>query len=323
MESDNGTRPKQSNPPEPSMDPRPHSLTRIVLLALCLLCSTAALAQEETPYPIWWSPELGLESLELVDRKLQEEFPQARQFHVVKHDLKFNDSDTLVDEDQPERGYVTTWEYENEQEHLIKNCRTLIELTNKGFNAEEFDDRHLFNGWSEYCYALHALKTARPAQRSFVHTFGFDDRAMDYLPAMVVESWDCRSLKELLEANRQYISWTKFDHGWVKDPMYYRLIVKNSTAVLMERAFLDSPNNIISEYLVEIIGRGDFDGDGLEDLVINRQLRDPRFGGRSSTFYLVTRQGEDEVLRVVDFCGPMPMDSCSARKAIIRSGQEP
>ena len=37
---------------------------------LLMLSMATALADEHAPYPIWWSPELGLESLEQIDERL-------------------------------------------------------------------------------------------------------------------------------------------------------------------------------------------------------------------------------------------------------------
>ncbi len=68
---------------------RPNTLMRIALLALCLLCGPAALAGEDAdPYPIWWSPELGLESLDKIEWQLYTEFPRGEQFHLVTYGRK-------------------------------------------------------------------------------------------------------------------------------------------------------------------------------------------------------------------------------------------
>ena len=185
---------------------------RAALLALMLLCPSAAFAGEDAPYPIWWSPELGLESLEDIGELLDESFPENRQF-----DINLNRWERLytvipgtMEEGRP-RYEKRTDGREFPAQH-IANCRNLIEWSDRRYEPTDFDVGPIFAHYSAYCYALNALNTAKPARMSYLHDFKFDDEAMDFIPTMIGEFWWCGRLDVFLEANREGVPWGKFPY---------------------------------------------------------------------------------------------------------------
>jgi hypothetical protein len=57
----------------------------VLTAALALGAYRPALGGESGDYPVWWSPELGLDSLDRIEEALRASFPWRRQFHVYKH----------------------------------------------------------------------------------------------------------------------------------------------------------------------------------------------------------------------------------------------
>ena len=312
-------------------------LITTVVVALCLGHSAPAWSAEAAPYPVWWSPELGLESLDLIDSKLQEDFPRGQQFHLMKDELKGTKTDTLLDQAHPEYGYIYDYERVNIEERWIEDCRSLFEWTGKGFDVDQ-DDRYWVHAHnmraihSPRCYALLALKQVKPANTSYVRDFVFDQDAMSYIPPMIGMGWSCRGLHEFLEANRHGVSWSDFLSEFFGDklPVYDRTVV-DETTFLVEEILGRSPSYsgwVDHEFRTEIYGRGDINGDGLDDLLIRWQERNLAGNGdlftRFTALYVATRYERDGVLRVVDFFGPLPKNSvgrCVARKYIVESGR--
>ncbi|MCH9019631.1 MAG: hypothetical protein IIA73_04625 [Proteobacteria bacterium] len=308
-----------------------------VVIALCLGLGAPAWAEEAAPYPVWWSPKLGLESLDLIDSELQEAFPRGQQFHLVKYDLKRVYIDELIDETRPELGYNWDIERVNVVEHWIEDCRSLIKWTDEGFHIDQdnpywihADTMHAIH--SARCYALMALKRAKPAEASFVRDFVFDEDAMNYIPPMIGMGWDCKNLYKFLRANRGGVSWSDFDYGYFDDQTpVYKLIVMDDTTLIVDRIVKSKYLNteyVYSTVRMIIYGRGDFDGDGLDDLLIRWEAWVPPSHGdpviSSSVVYVATRQTPDGVLRVVDLVGPSPTDAlvrCNARTSIVESGR--
>ena len=257
---------------------RPMPPTRAALLALTLLCAPAAQAGEDAPYPIWWLPELGLESLDLIDYELADEFPQGEQFHLVTYGLKRVYTDALIDEAHPEQGYNWNVERINVKEQWIHNCASLIAWTGKGFDVDHDSPYwvHAFNMLALHsgeCDALQALKQAKPATTSHVRNFVFDENALDYIPAMIGIGWDCMGLNEFLQANRDGVSWREFIPQYFNGhelPVYVISVIDQKTIVVdrITEASAWAPEIIDSSVRITIYGRGDFDGDDLDDLLI-------------------------------------------------------
>jgi hypothetical protein len=303
-----------------------------VVVAICVLMLTlgsgAASAEEVEAYPVWWSPSLGLKSLDWVNSLLVREFPRQRQFHVIKYEREVTKTDTLLDENAPELGYRYTSRRVNVEEHWIANCQDLIKWTDEGFDTD-FDHPywHFALGANTYysgrCYALSALKTAKPARTSYLRDFVFDNKAMTYLPAMIGMGWDCRGLNEFLEANRWSVPWSEFIYDYYdRDLPNYNIFLRSGDHVIFQRMLDEARGWIDYETHIVIYGRGDFNGDGLDDMLVRRtrvlveqdfERTQPGKDPASSILFLVTRREGDEVLRVVDLLGPPPMSGRRCR----------
>lgn len=312
---------------------RPRSLIRAALFALTLLCVPAAQAGEDAPYPVWWSPELGLESLDHIVGEIARDFPLGDQFHLVTIKMERVYKDILIDEAHPELGYNWDSKAIILSEHWISYCPSLIEWNDKGFDIDH-DSRYwrhalqMRNIYAARCYSLLALKQARPATTSHVRDFVLDQDAMSYIPSMVAMSWTCNEIYSSLENNRDGVSWKDYFFDFYKENYYRHVITvldENSIYVdLLYKSKMDYPESYTTTKKLTIYGRGDFNGDGMDDILLKwdeiHRLRigDPTI--RYSAMYLVTRYNRDDVLRVVDFYGPPPaggVKGCDAKKLII------
>ncbi len=316
----------------------PSSPIRAALLALTVLFSPAALAGEDAPYPIWWSPELGIESLELIDVEFYKYFPRGHIFHLDKYELKGTPTDILRDETRPELGYRLSFKKANIEERRIDNCRSLVEATDKGFDVDH-DNRYWVHVlsmraiYSPRCYAMVALKQAKPAKTSFLRDFELGQDVMTYIPSMIAMGWNCIDLiKYFLKENRDGVSWLDYFAEFYKKYDYrHEITVLDANTVYVDLLYRQDnyPESVTGTIKLTIYGRGDFNGDGLDDLLIKwDDVPSLRYGDPTvitSVVYVATRYERDDVLRVVDFFGPPPMGSISdctyARKQIIKSGR--
>lgn len=312
------------------MNLRITSPVRAALVALLVLFAPAALAGEDAPYPIWWSPVLELESLGDIQWKLKERFPPTRWYEVVTSDLRIIYTDTFLDESHPEWGYDWNSEIINIERRKIDNCESLIKWRERGFNIELGIPKRnyaieLDAFYSGYCYALSALITATAAKQSFLSSFVFDENALRYLPPMIGMSWGEKSLNQFLQANREGVSWQDFEYGWFEDQRpNYKVIVKDkyTISVVDTRPAHDGyPDFIASAVLISIYGRGDFNGDGIDDLLIRSEETEATLDDDpekfTSSLYVVTRREGDTVLRVVDYLGPPPNGRTSPHSSSI------
>lgn len=316
---------------------RPNSLIRAVLLALTVLCAPAAQAGEDAPYPVWWSTELKLESLDLIDGEIGRYFPRADRFHLVTTDMEKVFTDILIDEAHPEKGYSSKLKTIILSEHWIDDCRSLIEWTGKGLHVE-YGNRYRMHVskmlaiYSSRCFSLLALKQARPATASHVRDFLLGQDVMNYIPSMIGLGWFCDSLEKTLKENQDGVSWIDYFDINFKDYHYgHEIEVLDKNTVYVDTLYEPTPSNshhVASSVKLTINGRGDFNGDGIDDILIKWDkislLRNGDPDPIDSAVYVVTRYKRDDVLRVVDFYGRPPRDSddrCDAKERIIESGR--
>ena len=230
--------------------------------ALMLGAAGGALPTEEGTYPIWWSPSLELDSLDKIDERLERKlWPHGDGIDVYKE------------------------EYDTREEKIADTCLSAIDLRQQGYYGRGNNNHKLLLYHLAKCRAIEMLKKARPAKKSHVRNFVLDRTAVDYLPAMVSIAPSCCGRCWQFAANERRIPWIKVD-------TILSINVESSREIIVEtEGWRD---------WIEILARGDFDGDGLEDLLLinNNGATEGTYG--ATDIFLLSREAPESVMWVLD-----------------------
>lgn len=232
-----------------------------VVVVVILTVYRVAWPSEDEPHPIWWSPSLGLESLDKIDERL------ARKFWP----------------DQSEGIQVVKGEGPGDAKAFIDSCVSYDKLRKEGYYAQYNHSEQVLIFQSSYCDAFEMLRDAKPAKESHVNKIIFDKTFLNYLPAIVDPSPSCDYLCRQYAANERRIPWYDFEVAHflsVDVENDYRMKVTTDTEIL----------------ILEGLARADFNGDGLEDLLL-RVTAGPIGGTWGTTrLYLLSRETPHSVL---------------------------
>ena len=241
----------------------------VLVVGAAALSAVSAAAQET--FPVWWSPSLELESLDKIDTILDGLYPQVDQAVVTKY---LGDDNTIP----PLR-------------EVVRNCRDHIRLIEDGYEIFSFpsDALALKRRYGDECFALDALSRAKPATSSFVSDFELNSDALSILPPLFRPVGSCEYLRSSWLANRDGLSWFGFQH---RDPYYAVAGVRPLSEIELE---IDAEHWSMH---VELYGRGDFNGDGREDLLM-RTIDRFRDGFDDSHLFLLVRDGPASTLQIV------------------------
>lgn len=206
-------------------------LITTVVVALCLGRAAPAWAQEAAPYPIWWSPELGLESLDQIDELLKKEFPE-NQWRVFFGGVGNKIGKMIVD-----------------------NCESRLIASGLAYYAwfRDASEQDEFENLRVRCKIFGTIKDATLAKRSHLREFVLAVGALDFLPEMVRPGLDYERGCEIWRANENGIPWSQFTDFPLID-------VASQTKMVV----LDGWQGV----RLEIVVRGDLDGDGLDDILL-------------------------------------------------------
>ena len=134
----------------------------ILMCAGFILPAPAAAAER---YPVWWTPEIGNESLNEIDALLAEPFPPEFRHRLYKYRLETREKTGL-------RNYLVG-------EKLVDDCVSLFELTSDGYEPGlPFDNFWRYRRAFPGRYALRALARATPAGMSLSYPVNAHDRYM-------------------------------------------------------------------------------------------------------------------------------------------------
>jgi hypothetical protein len=167
----------------------------------------------------------------------------------------------------------------------IRNCVDYLGLVADGdFDAGNFSDYLIIHSNGLYCYELQLLKNARPAKTSFLRDFKFDENVIDILSPQV----------GLFEGNEETekadgrVSLKQFEPRFkVTDTQEDILCVETTRTWEADIAYL---------------ARGDFDGQGLEEILIEvrGQYKEGQgTRGLDDVLYILTRTKDSGPLKVV------------------------
>jgi hypothetical protein len=212
--------------------PRCH--IRQTLVALGILIGQSQTGKPAAPqsYPVWWSPELKLKSLADIPVRMRQAFSKEE-----------------MDELREEIANTPT----------PHNCEELLQTTDA--ELDQFSGYRM-DEWGTLgvqCAALRALKTAVPAKRSFVHDLQWTVRLFSLLP--VASAWAGDPSDEgLLAGQEKGLSIREF---WPKAKY-----TANRFGHLLQEENADDERNVACWAAYVKYASGDFNGDGLEDIVM-------------------------------------------------------
>ncbi len=229
-----------------------------------LVLAAPAHAHETTPrYPVWWSAELQLKSLDRVEERLRRDlWPDSPEGFPLFKGAPDN--------------YVTV------EGH---SCESLSKLTEEGYSALSTNDRWALNHLLSECRAIALLAQAKPARESHLRGLKLNAAALDYLPALVNLQVSCEFICYAVAANERGIGFTKFETPLVVD-------VKSD----------DEMTVWTTGWMVHltVVVRGDFTDDGVDDMLLISSGGATEGSWKTARLYLMTRDAPGAVLRVID-----------------------
>lgn len=236
-----------------------HVLSLMVVAILAF--SRAAWPSEDQPFPIWWSPSLDLESLDLIDERLERTFSADPAYGIP-----------VIKGNPP--GDATG---------LINSCATYYQLTDEGYYARYNHSAQVLMHEASLCRAIKMLRDAKPSLKSNVNEIVFDKNLLNYLPAIVNPSPSCDFLCRQYAANEQRIPWYDFETA-------------HFISVDVENDYLMKVKTDAESLTLEGLARADFNGDGLEDLLL--RVTAHAIGGTWGTtrLYVLSRETPHSVL---------------------------
>ncbi len=238
------------------------STAAAVIAALWLSGSSPALA-DEPPYPIWWSPVLELDSIEGIDARLER--------HIWPGD----------DEGLP----LAKWDGEIREDASAVNCIELERLVAAGFEGIGSNGFGLQLLNQALCRGIEGMRRAQPAETSYLRDFVLDEEAIHLLPAMVTAIGSCDFLCRQWVANERRIPLSRFE------PVIKVTVTSDEEVRIRTIDWVS---------IVTMLGRGDFNGDGLDDLLVLANSGSMSGTWSGAELYLLSRDAADAVLFVAE-----------------------
>jgi hypothetical protein len=255
-----------------------------VLMVMAFAPAFAAdeVANGDGPFPVWLSPYSPVKSLDDVEEAWTRPFGHENEKTNANLDsyeltyfknLKFDpESSSFVSEEDPA---------------TANNCEGAKSLEGLGYETSPGKgERSFYEYRLSNCYYFSQLKTVKPAKNSYVRDFELTEQSIFALPVFLAGTLSCSLLCSYKEANKHRIPLSRF---WKVS----ELIVKDE--FFLQFKLHDTRSKIF------LLAKGDFNGDGIEDLFVN--LRFSIYAGSvltSERNFVLTRDHHGAVLRVVD-----------------------
>ncbi len=274
----------------------------------------------EGKYPVWISPDLGVKSLSGQDINVA----LAR---------KFWDSPIYQQEFKDQLEYLKS---NYQDQGLPTNCLDIIQLIKAGkYDSDgtvgtRLDDKDVINLYNKNysplinrvetdCQAIRLLKQVKPAVKSAVNDFQFNEKIADVMPALAVpNSFVCITDPRLDDDNddhtnslwyshNQKQSWSQFYkfnrvrdmHQWGDQFKFLHV-----DPVHLKLEFWDPEGPPYGSTTMQLLMRGDFNGNGQEAVLMGIQFHRNNIQGPIdeeifSALLLLTRHKPTDVLEVL------------------------
>jgi hypothetical protein len=253
------------------------------VIALICLSATLALAQtkplesksaETAPakqtaapesYPVWWDPELMLDKLSDADAMLSKPFSED--------DLKYlreNANRVSSGQHQPD----------------VHNCKELLAVV----NPDDYSSFKRTDWWGIIgvkCAEMRELDHVVPAQQSAVRSNKWTNKIFSQLPAGIAYADDEKEHHDVVRAGKKNLSLLQ----------YWKIKIGHDIEIDDQVISLGPDNEVNDSYTV--VARGDFTGDGWEDLLIQLEGGFSHTSPASYAAFIITRKSETERFKIV------------------------
>lgn len=242
------------------------------LIFIFLLLHGSLVKANVEPYPVWVSPDLGVNSLSSQDID-------------AALNRKFWDNPNYFRDFPKEISYLK--ENQN-KEGMPVSCAAIDKLMRKGvmqddgdvsFKNESDKRNKLLGTFLNYsqteCQAIRLLKTAKPAQNSAVRNFGFESNFENYLPQVVMPRDSACILNDSLDSipDHQKMSWSEYfknREARYKENTSFEILKKTSSSIDLILKSNDIQKKSGDEYFskMKILAMGDFNNSHWEQLLV-------------------------------------------------------
>jgi hypothetical protein len=174
--------------------------------------------------------------------------------------------------------------YKNANQRLeAGNCVDLIAYRKSGFTPNSDRDAGIAQSLIVDCLAVKALYRATVPRKSFLRAFHLDLQAFELLPPNLAPIISDEDRQKVQSAAAKGISWKQFDSSASAS------VQGESLAVLSDD----------TRTTVKIYGRGDFNADGIDDLMVRVDTAAMHGTYRTSRLLLLTKTRSDGILQMI------------------------
>lgn len=246
------------------------------VIALLFLSAGFAAAQTKPPleaaarkpYAVWWYPKLELAKLEDATARLAQPFSQEDLYELAGGAHDFGQPP------QPE----------------VHNCNELLAHIDP--NKWDFDSLDRVGGWGDLgadCAVLKALAHAAPSRRSAVRNLAWTPAVLPFLPAGVWGADGAESHATAIKADMDGLSLSQYRRG-------AKAVLAEGRPNERTAVTLDTE---ASHTWYALTARGDFDGDGWEEIIVEVYGAANHSQRGSFSAYLLIRKSASDRFQIV------------------------
>jgi hypothetical protein len=166
----------------------------------------------------------------------------------------------------------------------VTSCEDYQKYHGLGYRATNDSELRLLQYLGVDCAALECLRHAAPARVSYLADFRLSPDVLSELPAQFAVAVSPQEERKELRATKRGFGWLAYQPDlkaqWKADALA-------TTGDGMRTT-------------IELYARADFDGDGIDDILVRQDYSAEQGSYAGSRLFLITRQSRHEVLRVLN-----------------------